>query len=509
MKALISVFDKTGLIDFARGLQKLGIELVATGGTAEALQKENIIVTSVTAITGFPEIMGGRVKTLHPIIMGGILGKRDQHQPEAQKHNIPWFDLVVCNLYPFAAVIEDKTASFEKIIENIDIGGPTMIRAAAKNHTWTTVVVNPKDYGEILEELQTNNVINLATRQRLAADAFAYTAQYDAIIADYLVKDLYPQKITLPLEKAATLRYGENPHQKANVYKYCGHNHGLLSAKQHQGKQLSFNNLLDADAALRCVLEFTHPTCVIVKHAMPCGVATAKTIDTAFTSAWAADSLSAFGGIIALNQPCTAAIAEHIKKVFVEIVIAPSYEPQALTILQNKTELRILEVGDLKNIIQAKYAFKPLADGFLLQDVNNHILSPQNMQCMTQKHPSSEEISNLLFAWQVVKYAKSNAIVIAGIDSADAQVTFGIGQGQVSRVDAMHVAIRKAGEKILGAVIASDGFFPFRDTIDLLASSGVKAIIQPGGSKRDAEVIAACEEHGIALLFSKIRYFYH
>jgi phosphoribosylaminoimidazolecarboxamide formyltransferase / IMP cyclohydrolase len=509
MKALISVFDKTGLIEFARGLQELGIEFISTGGTAQALQAENLAVTSVAEITNFPEIMGGRVKTLHPLIMGGILGKRDQHQQEANDHQIPWFDLIVCNLYPFAAVIKDKTATFEKIIENIDVGGPTMIRAAAKNHVWTTVVTDPADYPSILTELQTTKTISLATRKKMAAKAFAYTAQYDAIIANYLTPELFPSQLALPLEKVATLRYGENPHQQASVYKYSGLEGGLLNAKQHQGKQLSFNNLFDADAALNCAAEFTQPVCVIVKHANPCGVAAANNIDLAFMNAWLADAKSAFGGIVALNKPCTVAIAEYLQQVFIEVIVAPSYETGALAVLRNKPNLRVLEIENLTNSEKQKYTIKPLANGVLLQTNNDHNLLAAELKCVTQKQPSPELINKLLFAWQIAKYAKSNAIVIAGDTADGAMVTLGIGQGQVSRVDAMELALNKTKNKLNKAVIASDGFFPFRDSIDLLANVGVEAIIQPGGSMRDEEVIAACNEHNIVMVFSGVRNFYH
>ncbi len=339
----------------------------------------------------------------------------------------------------------------------------------------------------------------------MATKAFAYTAQYDAIIADYLQTEFFPAKLTLSFDKVTALRYGENPHQQASVYRRSGCEHGLLSAKQHQGKQLSFNNLFDADAALRCATEFTQPTCVIVKHANPCGVAEANNIDVAFMSAWLADSKSAFGGVVVLNRSCTVAIAENLCKVFVEIIVAPSYETAALAVLKNKPNLRVLEIADLDKIDKQKYTFKPLLDGILVQDANDHHLLEHELKCLTQKHPTPEVIRKLL----VAKYAKSNAIVIAGNNIDGALTTLGLGQGQVSRVDAMEIALCKAGNKLDGAVVASDGFFPFRDSVDLLANTGVHAIIQPGGSLRDNEVIAACDELGIAMVFSGVRNFHH
>lgn len=514
MKALISVFDKSGLIDFARGLHNLGIELVSTGGTAEALTKEKIPVTVVSELTQFPEIMGGRVKTLHPLIMGGILGKRDQHQTEAATHKIPWFDLVVCNLYPFAAVIKDKTATLEKIIENIDIGGPTMIRAAAKNHSWTASVVDPKDYSCVLEELQKTKDISLATRQKLAVKAFAYTAQYDAIIANYLNQEPFPANLAIPLERVSSLRYGENPHQAASVYKFCGQDGGLLNAKQYQGKELSFNNLFDADAAIKCVAEFTQPTCVVVKHGNPCGVAAANSIDSAFMQAWQADSKSAFGGIVALNAKCTSVIADYLKTVFVEVVVAPAYDSAALEILCSKPNVRVLEIADLTYLAKQKYTLKPLVDGILIQNANSNRLSVEEIKCVTQKQPTTEMLKSMLFAWCVAKYAKSNAIVIAGRCDDGTLVTSGIGQGHVSRVDAVWFALHKTTEmreknKLQHIVAASDGFFPFRDSVDLLASAGVNAIIQPGGSIHDENVISACNERDLIMTFSGIRNFYH
>jgi len=511
VKALISVSDKTGLIDLAHNLEKLNIEIVATKGTAQQLVEQNIKVTAIETITKFPEIMDGRVKTLHPTIMGGVLGKRNQHQSEANLHQIPWFDLVICNLYPFATVIKNKATSFEKIVENIDIGGQTMIRAAAKNHAWTTVVIDPNDYQLILEELRTTKTISLITRKKLAAKAFAYTAQYDSIIANHLQTEFFPQHLTIPLEKVSSLRYGENPHQLASVYQYSNNSDGLLNAVQHQGKQLSFNNLLDADNALKCISTFTPSicACAIVKHANPCGVAVANNIDIAFMSAWLADAKSSFGSVVALNTKCTEVIAEDLKPVFIEVLIAPGYDRAALKILKNKPNLRVLEIADFTAITKQKYAFKPLADGILVQSFNHHLLCNNDLNCVTKKHPAAETIKKLLFAWHVAKHAKSNAIVIAGTNADEACVTLGIGQGQVARIDAVEIALRKSGHELRGAVLASDGFFPFRDSIDYIANTGIEAIIQPGGSIRDDEVIATCDEFGIAMVFTNIRNFNH
>ncbi len=493
-RALISVSDKTGIIDFASELIKHDIEIISTGGTAKTLQKANIPVTPVADITDFPEIMQGRVKTLHPKIAGGILGKRDQHEAEAETHDIKWIDLVVCNLYPFAETINKPNIDLDTALENIDIGGPTMIRAAAKNFTWVGVIVDPADYEIIIAELPN---LTEATRKNLAAKAFAHTAQYDALIAQYLNPELYPEQLTLALEKITPLRYGENPHQSACLYQFANSPSPLM--QQHQGKELSYNNLMDADSAVACLHEFSEPTCVVVKHNNPCGVASNQDINMAYQNAWNADSKSAFGGIIALNRTCTAAIAEQIVKNYIEILLAPDYDSEALDILQQKPNVRVLEIP---NTPDNSPKMRQIANGILLQDQDNHQLT--DYKTVTKIKLTEPQLTDLLFAWKVVKHVKSNAIVIA----AD-QTIISIGHGQVSRVEAIEIALNKANSK--NAVLASDAFFPFRDSIDAIAKTNckIKAIIQPGGSVRDQEVIDACDEHGIAMVFTDIRCFKH
>lgn len=497
-RALISVSDKTGLIEFAKGLHALNIEILSTGGTSRLLREANLPVRDVSDVTGFPEMMDGRLKTLHPKIHGGILGLRDQHATVAMEHDIPWIDLVVVNLYPFAATIKNSDVSLDEAIENMDIGGPTMIRAAAKNMGWTAVIVQPQDYDSTLAELQQNNTLSFATRKQLATKAFAHTAQYDATIATYLD----PELLTLTMKKHIDLRYGENPHQAAVAYRFAQQTSGILLAKQHQGKPLSFNNLTDADAAYACVNEFSQPACVIVKHANPCGVSVADRIADAFVQAIAADSTSAFGGIVALNRICDEETAKQITDIFMEVVIAPGYTEQALLLLAKKPNLRILELPLNQGVSHQEYKF--IEGGMLVQDKDSHILGQDQLKIVTQCQPKPEDLVTMQFAWQVLKHIKSNAILIAKNNQ-----TVGVGAGQVSRVDAVDIALKKAGENVSGAILASDAFFPFRDSIDHLANTGVTAIIQPGGSIRDEEVIAACDEHGIAMVMTGIRCFKH
>jgi len=502
-RALISVSNKQGLEDFARGLHELDIEIISTGGTAKILQDANIPVTNVSEITGFPEIMNGRVKTLHPKIAGGILGKRDQHAKEAEEQQIPWIDLVVCTLYPFAETIAKPKVDLDTALENIDIGGPTMIRAAAKNFPYVGVIVDPNDYSVILSELQKSKDLDLITRMKLAAKAFAHVSQYDSLIAEYLSATPFPEQLTLAFNKISQLRYGENPHQKASLYKKLGEEGSLFIAKQHQGKQLSFNNIFDADSAIACLKEFSEPACVVIKHANPCGVAEHNEINQAFTNAWHADSKSAFGGIVALNRICSKQIVAFLAKVFIEIVVAPKYTKEALAILQKKPNLRVLEIKDLAKPPE-QYQFKHIDGGMLLQTTDDYNITANDLKIVTKIKPSPQEIDDLLFAWKVVKHVKSNAIVIARD-----KTTLGIGHGQVSRVDAVKIAASKAGSALFEAVLASDAFFPFRDSIDLISSTNLAAIIQPGGSIRDAEVIAACDEHHMVMVFTGIRCFNH
>lgn len=503
-RALISVFNKEGLLDFARGLDELGIEIISTGGTAKVLKEANIPVIDVSKVTDFPEIMNGRVKTLHPKIAAGILGKRDKHEEEAQQQQIPWIDLVVCNLYPFAETIAKPNIDLETALENIDIGGPTMLRAAAKNFSWVGVVVDTNDYTKVLQELRENNrQLSSETRKQLAAKAFAHVSQYDSLIAEYLNDELFPQRLTISFNKISELRYGENPHQKGCLYQGVGKHDSLLTAKQHQGKQLSFNNIVDADAALGCLKEFSEPACVIVKHANPCGVAEHKSVNQAFLSAWHADSTSAFGGIIVLNRTCSKEIAAHIADVFVEVVVALDYTKEALQILQKKPNLRVLQVNGLDKPQQG-YKFKYIDNGMLLQTADDKKITANDLKVVTKIKPSQQQITDLLFAWKVVKHVKSNAVVIV-----NDKTTLGVGCGQVSRIDSVRIAIQKAGSFSRDAALASDAFFPFRDSIDQIASTRINAIIQPGGSIRDAEVIAACDEHNIAMVFTRIRCFNH
>ena len=503
-RALISVSNKDGIIDFARGLNELGIEIVSTGGTFKSITEAGIPAIEISKFTGFPEIMDGRVKTLHPLVHSGILGLRDEHKAQADEHNIKWIDLVICNLYPFSETISKPDISEETAIENIDIGGPTMIRSAAKNVGWVGVVVNNSDYAPLLEEIKDQNGLSWETRKKLRDKAFAHTAQYDAIIANFFTKEKFPADLTLTYKKHYDLRYGENPHQDAGVYiEPNNHENNLLNATIHQGKQLSYNNLNDADGTLATLREFNEPACVVVKHANPCGVATGENILEVFKRAYNADAMSAFGGLIAINRECTKEIAEEITKVFAEIVMAPSYEDGALEIFTKKKNLRVLEL-DKMDPIENKQEIKYIDGGLLVQDIDTHVINKENLNFVTEKKPTEQELGSMLFAWKVLKHVKSN-----GILTAKNNTTLGIGPGQVSRVDAVEIALRKSGDNLEGTILASDAFFPFRDSIDIIAKSGIKAIIQPGGSIKDNEVIQACNEHGIAMVFTGKRCFKH
>ena len=501
--ALISVADKTELIAFAASLQRAGVKIISTGGTAKALRAAGIPITLVADITGFPEIMAGRVKTLHPKIHGAILGLRDQHASEAETHALDWIDLVVVNLYPFQKKVA-QGESAETIIENIDIGGPAMLRAAAKNHLWVSVVHDPLDYQVILTELQSYQGIRYPTRQALAAKAFAHTAYYDGEIAHYLNKAplLSQTEWVIPLKRRDTLRYGENPHQQAALF-HTPFGYGLAQETLLQGKALSYNNLMDAEAALQCVRSFSAPACVVVKHANPCGAAVASNIEHAYEQAFAADKQSAFGGIIALNRPCTETIAQHLSSVFMEVILAPAFSADALRILAKKPNLRVLALAEWEKI-STPFNVKAISGGLLVQSSDQHQLRTTDLETVTLKTVSAEELDELLFAWQIVKYLKSNAIAIT-----KNHVTLGLSGGHVSRIDALKFALQKSAVPLSGAVLASDAFFPFRDSIDALANTGIKAIIQPGGSVRDPEVIAACNEWGIAMVFTHTRCFNH
>lgn len=512
-RALISVSDKTNLLEFAEQLHILGVEIISTGGTSRALHDAGIPHQRVAQITEFPEIMDGRVKTLHPKIHGGILGLRNEHQAEAEKHQIPWIDLVVVNLYPFVEVTQ-QGCDFATAIENIDIGGPAMIRAAAKNMGWVSVMVDPSDYTRIIDELKQGGV-SFATRKALATKAFQHTSSYDTYIYEYLNKQadaqiiksekqdiLEQENVTLKLLRLEKLRYGENPQQNAALFQ-SPFGYGLAQAQVLQGKALSYNNLVDAEAAIQCVREFNEPACVVVKHANPCGVAIAADINDAYKKAFAADSKSAFGGIIALNQLCTSDIAEHVASIFMEVIIAPAYDEQALELLAKKPNLRVIQIEDWEKI-HNPWQIKTISGGVLIQDLDQSKLNLAQLKVVTQHQPDAKTLQELLFAWRVVKHLKSNAIAITKNG-----VSVGLGMGQVSRVDALELAIKKCATDLQGAVLASDAFFPFKDNIEILAKTPIKAIIQPGGSVRDQEVIDACNAQGIAMAFTNTRVFAH
>jgi phosphoribosylaminoimidazolecarboxamide formyltransferase/IMP cyclohydrolase len=502
--ALLSVSDKTGIVDFASALVARGVQIISTGGTGQLLREANIPVQDISDITGFAEMMDGRVKTLHPKIHGGILGLRDEHAAVAKMNDIGWIDLVVVNLYPFSATIKKIDATFSDAIENIDVGGSTMIRAAAKNMRWVGVVVSPTDYSMILAELEEYDGLRSETRQRLAVKAFSHTAAYDQVIHDYLASNTKTLgEVNLVLEKSTDLRYGENPHQSASAYQLADHAMGILSAKKYQGKQLSYNNIVDADAAVACVKEFSTPACVIVKHANPCGVATAEDSCTAFQRAYDADKQSAFGGVVALNQVCDKKMAEAVVGLFIEVLIAPVYTIDALAILLTKQNLRVLELSAIKQSGHPQ-EYKFVEGGVLIQDKDSAVLKPGDLKTVTVLQPTPNEIATLLFAWPVLKHVKSNAIVIAKNN-----MTIGIGAGQVSRIDAVEIALKKVGAHTKGAVLVSDAFFPFSDSIDRVAGTGIRAIAQPGGSVRDQAVIDACNAHNIAMVFTGIRCFKH
>lgn len=508
-RALISVSNKTGIVEFAKALIGMNIDIISTGGTSKLLQDANIPHRQVEEITGSPEMLDGRVKTLHPKIHGGILGKRDKHELEMTKHGLRWIDLVVVNFYPFADAIKNNDLTWDKAVEHIDIGGPTMVRAAAKNFAWVGVIVDPADYAEVITALTEENGLDFSLRQKLAQKAFATTSAYDEMISTYFKSKMlssqatqtFPNNLDLHLEKKVELRYGENPHQQACAYQFKNEHTGILSAKQLQGKPLSYNNILDAEAALTGVSEFTEPACVIIKHANPCGVACAATIEVAYQRAYQADALSAFGGIVALNRECTADIANAISGIFMEVIVAPSYTDEALAIFASKPNLRVLIMPAVSD---QTTEMRFIAGGLLLQERDRQIVTLQDLKVVTRVQPNANEMETMLFAWRVLKHIKSNGILLAK-DNA----TVGIGAGQVSRIDSVDIAVRKAGENIKGCVLASDAFFPFRDSIDRLAGSGIGAIIQPGGSMRDGEVIAACDEQGIAMVFTGTRCFRH
>ena len=503
-RALISVFDKTGLDKLAKEFVSRGIEIMSTGGSAKFLREKNIKVTDVSDYTNFPEIMDGRVKTINPLVEGGILGLRDKHEKDAKDNNIKWIDIVICNLYPFSETISKNDCDQALALENVDIGGPTMIRSAAKNVGWVTVIVDPNDYDYLLENITNENEIDFDSRSFFSAKAFGHTAQYDTIIHNYLKPSKLSDDFTLTFSKHSEMRYGENPHQAAAAYTIPGdRSNNTLNAKIHQGKKLSYNNIMDADAALSCLKEFNSTACVIVKHANPCGVALGANMLNVYKRAFNADSLSAFGGIIAINQPCDNILAEEISKVFVEIVLAPAFTKKSLEIFSKKKNLRVLEVGNIQSREQL-LEIRNVVGGVIVQETDTSILSEDNLQVVTENKPSDNDMKTMLFGWKVLKHVKSNGILIVKDNT-----TVGVGAGQVSRVDSVDIAIKKSGESITDSILCSDAFFPFRDSIDKIAGSGIKAVLQPGGSVRDDEVISACNEHGIAMVFTGQRCFKH
>jgi len=511
-RALISVSDKRDLIPFVSGLADLGIEILSTGGTCRQLNEAGIEAIEVSAKTGFPEIMDGRVKTLHPVIHGGLLGRRGKDEAVMTEHGIEPIDLLAVNLYPFEATVADPDATLEDAIENIDIGGPAMIRAGAKNHDGVAVVVDPDDYDEVLQALR-NNKMSPEYRRRLAAKAYAHTSSYDTAITKYLSQSLNDDPLGASFLHAGSLveklRYGENPHQDAAFYLDQVHARGALAtAKQLQGKALSYNNIADSDAALECVRQFKEPACVIVKHANPCGVAIADDILSAYERAFTTDPTSAFGGIIAFNRPLDLATAKAITdKQFVEVIVAPSIEKAALTVTAEKKNVRVLETGEWSGGPIPGLNYKKVSGGLLVQSTDTGLVSESDLKVVTEKSPNAKQIADLLFAWQVAKFVKSNAIVFCNDG-----MTIGVGAGQMSRIYSTKIAAIKAADEGLatkGCVMASDAFFPFRDGIDAAAEHGIAAIIQPGGSMRDDEVIAVANEHGIAMVFTGMRHFRH
>ncbi|EGR2918877.1 bifunctional phosphoribosylaminoimidazolecarboxamide formyltransferase/IMP cyclohydrolase [Vibrio parahaemolyticus] len=522
-RALISVSDKTGIVEFAQALAERGVDILSTGGTARLLAEQGIAVTEVSDYTGFPEMMDGRVKTLHPKVHGGVLGRRGQDDDVMAKHGINPIDMVVVNLYPFAETVAKEGCTLADAVENIDIGGPTMVRSAAKNHKDVTIVVNASDYDRVIAEMDANDKsLTLETRFDLAIAAFEHTAAYDGMIANYFgtmvpsygenkegdEESKFPRTFNQQFEKKQDMRYGENSHQAAAFYVEANPQEASVStARQIQGKALSYNNIADTDAALECVKEFNEPACVIVKHANPCGVALGKDILEAYNRAYQTDPTSAFGGIIAFNQELDAETASAIvERQFVEVIIAPSVSAEAIEVVAAKKNVRLLECGEWSTKTTG-FDVKRVNGGLLVQDRDQGMVSLDDLKVVSKRQPTEEELKDALFCWKVAKYVKSNAIVYAKGD-----MTIGVGAGQMSRVYSAKIAGIKAadeGLEVAGSVMASDAFFPFRDGIDAAAEAGIKCVIQPGGSMRDDEVIAAADEHGMAMIFTGMRHFRH
>lgn len=508
-RALISVSDKTGVIDFAKGLRAAGIEIISTGGTKTALEEAGIETISIDEVTGFPEMMDGRVKTLHPKIHGGLLGRRDSesHMAAMEKEAIQPIDVVCVNLYPFKETILKPETTEADAIENIDIGGPSMLRSAAKNHAFVTAIVDPLDYEVVLAEIQQEGQTTLETRRKLAAKVFRHTAAYDALIGQYLteaVGEKEPENLTLTYTRKQDLRYGENSHQEAAFYQAAlPTSYSIASAVQLHGKELSFNNIRDADAALRIMREFREPTVVALKHMNPCGIGSGETIFSAWEAAYAADPVSIFGGIIVLNREVDLVSAQAMTQLFLEIIIAPSYSEEALAVLKTKKNLRLLQV-DFSNVEGNANEMVSVLGGLLIQQDDNAMEEPESWTVVTDRQPTKEEQAAMAFAWKAVKHVKSNAIVVA-----NQQQTLGIGAGQMNRVGSVKLAIEQAGDKAETAALASDAYFPMDDSVEYAAKHGIKAIIQPGGSIKDQASIDMANKHGIAMVFTGVRHFRH
>lgn len=510
MRALISVSDKTGVIEFAKELEALGCTIISTGGTHAKIAESGVKVVGISDVTGFPECLDGRVKTLHPAVHGGILAMREkpEHMDQLKELGIETIDIVAINLYPFKETILKPDVTLPVAIENIDIGGPTMLRSAAKNHKDVVVICDPADYPAVIAELKEKGEVSYDTKYRLALKVFQHTAAYDTMISDYLRKEAgygLPDNFTMTFEKAQDLRYGENPHQKAWYYKEVKPAAGdLVNAKQLHGKELSFNNINDTNAAIEALREFDEPAVVAVKHANPCGIGTADNIYEAYMKAYNADPVSIFGGIVASNREITAAVAEEISKIFLEIVIAPSFSAEALEIIERKKNIRILELPAISERDPFAYDMKKVNGGLLVQEKDTKLYDPADWKVVTEKEPTEFEKKDMVFGMKVVKNVKSNAIVLVRNGQ-----TIGMGPGQVNRVGALEIAIRQAVEDTNGAVLASDAFFPFDDCVEMAAKAGITAIIQPGGSIRDEDSIKKCNEYGISMVFTGMRHFKH
>ena len=508
-RALVSVSDKTNLVPFVSSLVELGYEIISTGGTKKALEAAGIKTIGISEVTDFPEIMDGRVKTLHPKVHGALLCVRDNpdHVRQIEELGIQYIDLVSVNLYPFKETVQKPGVSHEEIIENIDIGGPSMLRSASKNYKFIPVLCDPSDYDAVVKELRENGETSLTTREYLAAKVFRHTASYDTMIASYLTErtgEKYPEKFTITFDKVQELRYGENPHQSAAFYKGMNPQYSLANAKQLHGKELSYNNIQDGNAAIEILKDFEgQPAVVGLKHMNPCGVGIGKTIEEAWDKAYEADPVSIFGGIVAFNEPIHASVAEKLSKIFLEIIIAPAFDEDAFEILSKKKNIRLMQL-DTSLEVNAKYKVTNVNDGLLVQDIDDHKITAEDLRCVTNRKPTEEELEQLLFAWKVVKHVKSNAIVLVKDN-----MTIGVGAGQMNRVGAAKIAIEQAGEKAKGSIMSSDAFFPMPDTVEEAVKAGVTAIIQPGGSIKDQLSIDVCNEHGIAMVYTGVRHFKH